>query len=155
MNENIYTELKQSRPPASLEHAAQLSIIRTGLLLQDAFEQALKPYDITATQFNVLRILRGAGTDGLCRNEIGNRMINRMPDMTRLLDRLEDAGLIERKRSEVDRRMVRTRLTEAGHRLLMDTDAEVEAEQKRPFSGLDEAEVNTLIRLLAIVRGSM
>ncbi len=152
MIDKIYIELKQSKPPATPQHAAQLSIIRTGTMLQDAFERALKPHDITATQFNVLRILRGAGSDGLCRNEIGERMISRMPDMTRLLDRLEDAGYIKRERSDEDRRQVRTRLTEEGHRLLERTDADVESEQKRPFAGMDETELGTLIELLAKVR---
>ncbi len=155
MTDDIYTELKQSKPPASREHAAQLSIIRTSSLLEDAFESVLKPYGITPKQFNVLRILRGAGSKGLCRNEIGERMINRMPDVTRLLDRMEEAGYIERRRSTTDRRMVRTSLTDAGHRLLKETDAEVAAEQKRPFRKLSETELEKLIELLASVRRSV
>lgn len=152
MTDELHTELKQSKPFASLEHAAQLSIIRTGSLLVDAFERVLKPHGITSTQFNVLRILRGAGPDGLCRNEIGERMINRMPDVTRLLDRMEDAGYIMRERSEEDRRMVRTKLTDRGKQLLNELDADVEAEQKRPFRSLDERQLETLVELLAVVR---
>src|SRR5690625_7147673 len=110
MKTDVTKDLKQSRPFANLEHGAQLSIIRTSSMLTDAFERMLKPHGITSTQFNVLRILRGAGDTGLCRNEIGDRMITRMPDVTRLLDRMEEAGYIARERSTEDRRMVRTLL---------------------------------------------
>src|SRR5690625_1523177 len=84
MKTDVTKDLKQSRPFANLEHGAQLSIIRTSSMLTDAFERMLKPHGITSTQFNVLRILRGAGDTGLCRNEIGDGMITRMPDVTRL-----------------------------------------------------------------------
>src|SRR5690625_1568461 len=118
MKTDVTKDLKQSRPFANLEHGAQLSIIRTSSMLTDAFERMLKPHGITSTQFNVLRILRGAGDTGLCRNEIGDRMITRMPDVTRLLDRMEEAGYIARERSTEDRRMVRTFLADKGYELL-------------------------------------
>lgn len=152
MTDQGYVELKQTKPLASLEHAAQLSIIRTGSMLMDAFELMLKPHGITATQFNVLRILRGADPEGLCRNEIRDRLINRMPDVTRLLDRMEEAGLIARERSSDDRRMVRTQITDDGSRLLDKIDDEVVAEQKRPFKELNKAQLQTIIDLLATVR---
>jgi len=152
MNDEAYIELKQTKPFASMEHAAHLSIIRTSSMLMDAFESVLKPHDITVTQFNVLRILRGAAPEGLCRNEIRDRMVNRMPDVTRLLDRMEEAGLIGRERSSEDRRMVRTRITDEGNRVLEKIDDVVVAEQKRPFNGLDDSRLNTLVELLAEVR---
>jgi hypothetical protein len=75
----------------SLEEEAHLSIQRTAALLEHTFETALKPHRITATQYNVLRILKGSEPDGLCRSEIGQRLVRQVPDVTRLLDRLEDA----------------------------------------------------------------
>ena len=88
MSPDLKSELKQQKPFRSLHHEAELSLIRTANLLTDSFEQMLKPYGITGTQFNVLRILRGAEPNGLCRNEVSARLLNRMPDATRLLDRM-------------------------------------------------------------------
>ena len=111
-------ELKQNKPFRSLGHEAALSIQRTAAELEHAFESAVKPYGITATQYNVLRILRGAGPAGLCRNEIGARMVRRVPDVTRLLDRLEDMKLIVRERGDEDRRYVTTKVTLPGLKVL-------------------------------------
>lgn len=151
----MYTEFRQATEFESLEHAAQLSIIRTASILMDAFEQMLKPHGITATQFNVLRILRDAEPQGLCRYEIADRMVHRMPDVTRLLDRMEEAGTITRERSSEDRRMVRTVITPEGRTLLEAIDAEADAEQKRPFEDLTAEEVQSIIHLLARVRRSV
>ena len=98
MAPDLRSELRQTKAFPSLEEEAFLSIERTSAVLADAFEQMLKPYGITATQYNVLRILRGAGAKGLCRNEIRDRLVTRMPDVTRLLDRMEASGLIRRTR---------------------------------------------------------
>ncbi|HEX7071338.1 MAG TPA: MarR family transcriptional regulator [Rhodothermales bacterium] len=152
MATQLKDELRQRKPFESLQHEAQLSILRTAAMMMDGVEQVLRPHGITATQFNVLRILRGAEPDGLCRNEIRDRMLNRMPDVTRLLDRMEEAGLIQRSRSDPDRRVVRTRITEAGSAILDAVDADVRAQHERPFVDLDEKEVRTLIRLLASIR---
>jgi DNA-binding MarR family transcriptional regulator len=152
MPSDLQDELRQQKPFASLQHEAQLSVIRTGLLLQDAFERMLKPHGITGTQYNVLRILRGAEPAGLCRNELRDRMLTRLPDVTRLLDRMEEAGLIARSRESEDRRMVRTKITAKGRRLLDALDAEVTEEQRRPFGDLTNEELRTLIALLSAVR---
>jgi len=152
MSLELSQEIKQKAPFSSLEHAAQISIIRTSSRIVDAFEQMLKPHGITATQFNVLRILRGAGEEGLCRYEIAERMVTRMPDVTRLLDRMEESGYIVRERSTEDRRMVQTTLTETGRRLLAKIDDEVAAEQQRPFRTLNPEQLETLIALLSQVR---
>lgn len=149
---SLQEELQQRKPFAGPQHEAQLSIVRTGSKLVDAFEQMLKPYGITATQYNVLRILRGAEPDGLCRNEIRDRMITRMPDVTRLLDRMVEAGFVSRVRSESDRRMVRTRITPKGHSLLEELDPRVNVEQQRPFGRLSVDELRVLIDLLARIR---
>ena len=145
-------EIKQTKPFTSLEQEAQLSVIRTGAVLMDEIEQFLKPYGITATQYNVLRILRGAEPNGLCRNELRDRMLTRMPDMTRLLDRMEESGLVDRERQNHDRRMVRSRISSAGLKLLTDLDGVTQEEEKSRFSHLNEQQLRTLIELLAIVR---
>jgi hypothetical protein len=92
MSPSLREELKLRTPFASLEQEAQLNVARTGALLNDDFEVMLRPYGLSGPAFNVLRILRGAEPDMLCRNEIRDRMLSRMPDMTRLLDRLERWG---------------------------------------------------------------
>jgi DNA-binding MarR family transcriptional regulator len=145
-------EIKQTKPFTSLEQEAQLSVIRTGAMLMDEIEQFLRPYEITATQYNVLRILRGAEPNGLCRNELRDRMLTRMPDMTRLLDRLEESGLVDRERQDHDRRMVRSRISSSGLKLLADLDGVTQEEEKRRFGHLNEQQLRTLIELLAIVR---
>src|ERR1700748_1830915 len=114
----LATPLKQNRPFASLEQEVYLSILRTASELSYAVDQFFRPFDITPSQYNVLRILRGAGADGLCRNEISERMVTATPDMTRLLDRMEKAGWVTRERAEEDRRQVSTHITKPGMELL-------------------------------------
>jgi DNA-binding MarR family transcriptional regulator len=152
MSTTLRDEIKQNKPFESLEQEAQLNIIRTGSLLLDEVEQFLKPYGVTATQYNVLRILRGAEPVGLCRNELRERMLTRMPDVTRLLDRMEEVGLVSRTREEEDRRMVRTKVTPAGLEILSAVDEVTQQEHKRRFRGLDATQLRTLIELLTLVR---
>ena len=115
---SLATTLKQNRPFVSLEQEVYLSILRTASELSYAVDQFFRPFDVTPSQYNVLRILRGAGTDGLCRNEISERMVTATPDMTRLLDRMEKAGWVTRERAEGDRRQVSTHITKSGMELL-------------------------------------
>ena len=110
----LAAELKQTKPFASLKEEAALSISRTAAVLDHQVSQALKTYALTPSQYNVLRILRGAGAEGLCRNEVGARLVNQVPDVTRLLDRMEDTGLVSRQRGSDDRRYVTTRITRKG-----------------------------------------
>ncbi len=110
----LQEELKQSKPFTCTEEEAYLNIMRTAALLDHALAQALKPYDITGTQYNVLRILRGAGADGLSRNAVGERLVRSVPDVTRLLDRMEELGWIVRERGSSDRRYVNTTITKKG-----------------------------------------
>lgn len=152
MTNDLVTELRQTKPFHSLAQEAQLSVIRTGAVLMEGIEQLLKPYGISATQYNVLRILRGAGQDGLCRNEIRDRLVNRMPDVSRLLDRMEAAGLVARERDTADRRLVSTRLTETGRQLVDDLDGPMDAEDDRQLGHMDEADLRELLRLLALAR---
>lgn len=152
MSPTLRDELRQRKPFTSLEQEAHLSIVRTAALLGDGVEQLLRPHGITGAQYNVLRILRGAEPDGLCRNEIRDRLLTRMPDVTRLLDRMEEGGLVSRERSDEDRRQVRTRLTRAGRRLVDGLDDAVAAMHGHEFRQLDRAQLRTLVELLQLVR---
>lgn len=152
MVNRLQDDLKQTRPFSSLEQEAHLSIQRTEAVLGHGLAEMLKPYDITPTQYNVLRILRGAGEGGLCRNDVRDRMVAKVPDVTRLLDRMEAAGLVQRERGGSDRRFVTTRITEAGLSLVHSLDEPVAAMHRRALGHLDEVELRTLIDLLARAR---
>ena len=152
MMKRLRDEIKQTKPFTSPEQEAFLSLGRTWAVLDHAFSESLKPYGITPTQYNVLRILRGAGAAGLCRAEVMERMITTVPDATRLLDRMEGAGLIERERAENDRRFVTTRVTQQGLALLADLDAPVQALHRRHLGALSRADLRTLIATLERVR---
>ena len=130
MTGRLQHEFKQTRPFSSSRSEALVGILRTAAVLDHAINEALKPHGLTATQHNVLRILRGAGTGGLCGREVGERLIARVPDVSRLLDRMAESGLVARERDAVDRRHVTARITDAGLGLLHRVDpviAEVEA----------------------------
>jgi DNA-binding MarR family transcriptional regulator len=154
MDLRLQDELKQRKPFGSLEQEALLNVVRTSSVLNDSIEQLLKPFGVSLAQYNVLRILRGSSPTPLCRNDIRDRMINRMPDMTRLLDRMEEAGLVARARESEDRRMVLTRLTNQGQRVLDAIDPLLESEHKRLLGKLSSDEQRTLISLLTTIRNS-
>ena len=148
----LQEELKQSKPFATLEQEALLSIERTAAILSHGVADALRRYGITPTQYNVLRILRGAGEQGLCRNEVRDRLVAQVPDVTRLLDRMVEMGLVDRQRAVDDRRMVFTRITRKGIQLLGRIDEPVARLYTRQFGHLGAAKLRTLVRLLAEVR---
>jgi DNA-binding MarR family transcriptional regulator len=152
MTKALREEIRQTQPFRSLEQEAHLNIVRTAAVLTDQFEQLLAPFGITPSQYNVLRILRGAEPKGLCRNEVRDRMLTRMPDMTRLLDRMERAGLVVRTRGTEDRRLVSTGITEKGRQILDQLEAPVAAEHSRRLAHLSEAQLRHLIELLGQVR---
>jgi DNA-binding MarR family transcriptional regulator len=148
----ILAELKQSRPFASLEAEAAVNLLRTADAVARRLAAALKPHGLSPEQYNVLRILRGAGRDGLPCGEIAARMITRDPDMTRLLDRMEARGLIGRARNSKDRRVVTTRIQPAGLRLLAGLDAPLNTVNKRLIGHLGRARLRKLVGLLEAVR---
>jgi DNA-binding MarR family transcriptional regulator len=152
VSDDLRKEIKQTRPFRSLRHEALLSIQRTAAVLEHETEATLKPFGITATQYNVLRILKGAGRDGLCRNEIRDRMVRRVPDVTRLLDRLEEIRLIVRERGGEDRRYVTARITRSGLKLLDRLDGTVDGIHDRQLGHMDDARLRALVDLLAAVR---
>ncbi|HSJ23949.1 MAG TPA: MarR family transcriptional regulator [Longimicrobiales bacterium] len=152
MRNDLQTEIRQTRPFASLPQEAYLSLGRTWARLEHELGEALKPFGVTPTQYNVLRILKGAGTNGLCRSEIMDRMIARVPDATRLLDRMEAAGLIARARDAEDRRFVTTRITDEGLRLVAEAEGQVLALHDKQFTPVSERDLRRLVRLLEHVR---
>jgi DNA-binding MarR family transcriptional regulator len=152
MPTDLRSEIKQTKPFRSLEEEAMLSIQRTSALLEHRLGEVFKAHGITGTQYNVLRILRGAGPNGLCRNEVRDRLVAQVPDVTRLLDRMEEASLVERERSEVDRRLVATRITKQGLRLLEQLDAPVSDAHRHQLGHLSSAQLKSVIDLLAMAR---
>jgi DNA-binding MarR family transcriptional regulator len=148
----LQSDLKQTKPFGSLEQEAMLSIARTAAVLEHALAEALRQHGITATQYNVLRILRGAGKDGLCRNEVRDRMVARVPDATRLLDRMAEMGLVSRDRDAPDRRFVTTRITPAGLELLAELDEPIARLHQEQLGHLGAQQLRTLIDLLAEAR---
>lgn len=154
MRRALHVELKSARPFAHLEEEAHLSIVRTAALLELAMARMLKAHDLTPTQYNVLRILRGAGPDGLCRYEIGERLLWPVPDVTRLLDRLTEIGLIGRQRSDEDRRVVRTFITEAGLARLRALDEPVRAFHHDRLAGVSRRDLKAMVDTLAEIRAA-
>jgi DNA-binding MarR family transcriptional regulator len=150
----LQEELKQRKPFQSLEEEAFLNIARTYAVLEHALLQALKPFDITPTQYNVLRILRGAGPEGLCRNEVGERLVRRVPDVTRLLDRMEEMGLVGRVRGGEDRRYVTARITRQGLAVLERLDEEVDRIHHSQLGHVDRKQLRAVIDVLTAVRGA-
>jgi DNA-binding MarR family transcriptional regulator len=144
---SLATALKQNRPFVSLEQEVYLSILRTTSELSYAVDQFFRPYNITSSQYNVLRILRGAGTDGLCRNEISERMVTATPDMTRLLDRMEKAGWVTRERAKEDRRQVSTHITRRGMESLARLETPTRDFVTRLFAGAAVSDLKTVVRV--------
>ena len=152
MTTQLRDEIRQSKPFSSLEQEAHLSIERTAAVLGHQLAELFKPFNVTPTQYNVLRILRGAGERGLCRNEVRDRLISQVPDVTRLLDRMEEVGLVERERDAEDRRLVNTRVTRKGLKLLDELDGPVTEFHRRQLGHLGREKLRTLIELLAQAR---
>ena len=142
---------KKRRGVGCPEEAAFLDLLRTTDMLSRGLIHVLKTEDISATQYNVLRILRGA-PEGLPCGEIASRMITRDPDITRLLDRLEKRGLISRCRETKDRRMVMARITPEGLRLLGRLDEPVQAGHRKQLGHLGRERLQALSELLRIAR---
>ena len=152
MMTRLADEMKQTKPFVSLAEEAFLNVQRTAEALTAAMSELFKSYGITGTQYNVLRILRGAQDDGLPCSEIGGRMVTRDPDVTRLLDRLERQGFVGRERSSVDRRVVTTKITADGLALLARLDAPVAQMHERLLGHMSGDDLTTLIEGLQTAR---
>jgi DNA-binding MarR family transcriptional regulator len=149
---NLQGEIKQPKPFRSLEAEVFLNVLRTYTVLLGGLVDVLRPHELTQPQYNVLRILRGAGADGLASGDVGERMVSREPDVTRLLDRMETRGLVARQRSVADRRVVMVRLTPAGLRLVNDLDEPVQQMHARQLGHLSGEELGALNMLLERAR---
>lgn len=148
----LKAEIEQTVPFASSREEALLNLVRTADRISRAMQRIIRPWGVTATQYNVLRILRGAGPGGLTCAEIGNRMLTADPDITRLLGRLKALKLIRQQRDRSDRRVVRTVIAEAGLQLLEEMDPAMSRAPEELIGHMSAEEIAGLIRLLELAR---
>ena len=127
MSGKLQAEIHQTRPFETIEEEAVLNIVRTAEILQRTIADFLKEFDLSPVQYNVLRILRGAGAAGATCSQIGERLLTHDPDITRLLDRMDARGLISRERSSTDRRAIITCISKDGLRLADSIDEPIRA----------------------------
>ncbi|MEM1202302.1 MAG: MarR family transcriptional regulator [Acidobacteriota bacterium] len=151
----LQREILQTRPFSSLGQEATLGLLRTVDILRRRFSETMAPWGITQQQYNVLRILRGAGEEGLPTLAIAERMLERTPGVTRLVDRLVAKGWVRRQRCAEDRRRVDCTITAAGLDLLKELDGPVEALDGVTMSMLDDTEKRQLIDLLDRIRAGL
>ena len=152
MTGKLSEEITQQRPFPSLEEEAALNLLRTADAFQRHVAEILKPWGLTPTQYNALRILRGAGERGHTCTAVSDRMLTRDPDVTRLIDRLEARHLVARTRDPDDRRAVMIRLTDAGRKLVDQLDAPIDAMHRTQLSHLGAQRLQQFIALLEAAR---
>ena len=148
----LKSELKQTKEFTRIEEEANLNIIRTAEFLMASMAEVMKQESLTLTQYNALRILRGAGEKGLMCGEIGERMVTKESDITRLLDRLEIRGLVSRERPADNRRVVITRITAEGSKLLSRLDQPVANTNVKLSGKLNKTQLASLIEILETIR---
>ncbi len=148
----IQQEIQQKQSTTSLEEDALLNLLRTSDCLGRAVQRTIRPWGITSTQYNVLRILRGAQPTGATCSEIGQRMITADPDITRLLNRLKKLGFIGQQRDKNDRRIVRTQIREKGLQLLAEMDTAMKTLPVTLLGHLTQKELAGMIRLVEEAR---
>ncbi len=148
----ILKELQQTKPFRHVEEELFLNIQRTADTLMQELLDILRPAGLSATQYNVLRILRGAGEAGVTCKEIGSRMITRDPDITRMLDRLERRNLLSRARTREDRRFVSICISDEGLALLAELDGPVEERLESMMRHIDQDQMESGIDLLERIR---
>jgi len=152
---SVAEEIHQTRPFRSTGHEAVITLFRTAAVIERSFTAIMEGAGLTGAQYNVLRILRGAGPAGLPTLAIRDRLVDLSPGITRLVDRLETAGLVQRDRDTDDRRQVTCRITAEGLALLQRLDAPVDAAERAVVATLSAAEQRTLVRLLDLVRSGL
>ncbi|HEX4758986.1 MAG TPA: MarR family transcriptional regulator [Terracidiphilus sp.] len=145
-------EIVQEKPFSSVEEEALLNVMRTSDSLHRAFHREARDWGVTSTQYNVLRILRGAQPNGLTCAAIGSRMITADPDITRLLSRLKALKLIRQHRDRHDRRLVWTQISEAGLELLSSMDPLIDRLPRELLRHIEQEDLMELIRLLELAR---
>ncbi len=152
MTERLQDHGKQKKRRRTIEQEAFLNLQRTADMLMQGVEEALKPARLSHTQFNVLRILRGAGRKGLSCGEAAERMLTHDPDITRLLDRLVARGLVTRSREGNDRRVITTRISKEGLSILKELDRPVLEVHRRQLAHLGNRRLRALMDLLQWAR---
>jgi DNA-binding MarR family transcriptional regulator len=148
----ILKELQQTKPFRHVEEEVFLNLQRTADALMQEITDILKPFGLSPTQYNVMRILRGAGESGITCKEIGARMITRDPDVTRLLDRLERRHLVIRNRAKEDRRFVSIHITNEGLSLLKELDDPIAQRQLDLMGHMDKQQLYRMVELLETIR---
>ena len=148
----VKDELQQSRPFRSESQEATIALLRTASVIGRRMARVIEPHGLSLAQYNVLRILRGAGDEGLPTLAIRDRMIEEGSTVTRLLDKLESTGLVTRDRNRPDRRQVQCWIAEAGRALLATLDPLIDEADTANFAMLDAASVRQFIDTLAKVR---
>ena len=152
MSQKLKDEIKQGKPFESLEAEVMLNVARTADALSRGGEDILKLVGLSPNQYNVLRILRGAGEQGLCCREVAERMVTRDPDITRLVDRLERRSLLTRSRDSKDRRIITVRISPDGLKTLKKLDGPMEEYHRNRLSHMDKADLRKLSNLLETAR---
>jgi DNA-binding MarR family transcriptional regulator len=151
----LQDEIKQTRPFRSSAEEVVVSVLRTAAVMQRHLSQVVEAYGVTIQQYNVLRILRGAGEAGLPTLAIRDRMVEEAAGITRLLDKLESAGHVVRERSTPDRRQVLCHITPKGEALITSVDGPMDVANQRAGANLDDDERTQLIELLGAVRAGL
>jgi DNA-binding MarR family transcriptional regulator len=155
MSGKLLREIHKNKPFDTVQQEVFLNVVRTADHLMRAFDELLKPHGLSPTQYNVLRILRGIGethANGIPCKTIGEHMITRDPDITRLLDRLAARGMITRQRDTQDRRVVSTKITGEGMKVLKELDKPVLELHRQQLSHMGEGKMEQLIDLLELAR---
>jgi len=152
MPSKLQDEIKQAKPFETAQEELWLNLARTTAMASHVIEQGLRQHGLSVTQYNVLRILRGAGPHGLCQYEIGDRLVAQVPDVPRIVDRMEKAGWVLRQRGASDRRIVMASLTPSGMELVGSLDRPVLEMISGIFAGLEDSQVETLNELLVAAR---
>ena len=153
MGRRIREELKQTRPFASLEEEVAVEVQRTAQVLMRWLVEELRPLGITPSQYNVLRILRGSSPQPLSATEICSRMVTYDPDLTRLLDRLESAGMVKKERDAKDRRVVNVHITKLGRDTVESAMESARARLNKELGGIGRSSLEQLADLLERIRG--
>ena len=148
----LAAEIKKRRPFACREQEAMLSVLRTAAVLSEPFDRLFRAYELSMPAYNILRILRGESPHGLTCSEIRSRMISRVPDTTRLIDRLEKRSLVQRRRSSTDRRQVTVTISDRGLTLIDPLDDEVIELHRATLGNLSTSEIEQLLTILSKIR---
>ncbi|MEO5826607.1 MAG: MarR family transcriptional regulator [Gemmatimonadales bacterium] len=154
MATRVHEEIQQRHPFPRRTEEAIVAITRTSAVLDHALGETLRPFGITPTQYNVLRILQGSSATGLCGREVGERLVSQVPDVSRLLDRMAELKLITRERDDDDRRHVTARIASRGIEVLRAAGPHLQALERQVFAEMDDDLVATMLLGLDAVRNN-